>query len=618
MDARRPRRTTEQARREAASPRSPLLPGLDVLRTYRLPWLRWDLLAGLSVAAYLVPQCMAYAELAGLPAVVGLWAIILPLVAYAFIGTSRRLSVGPESTTSILVASALAPLAAGDPARYAVLAAGLAILVGLVFVAAYVLRLGFLADLLSHPILVGFMAGVAVLMIVSQLGRLTGISLESDAVIDRIPELVRSIGEINVPTVILSASVLGLLLAIQRWLSWLPGPLIAVLAATAATVVLGLQDQGVAVVGEIPSGLPTVQVPDVGLADLGQLGAAALGIALIGYTDTILTARAFAARSSSEGEKIDGNQELLALGAANIGAGLTQGYAVSSSSSRTAIIDVTGGRTQVSGLVAAGAVVAVLLVLRGLLEQFPTAALGAIVVYAALRLIQWGEFRRLGAFRSTELGLAVAAFLGVILFNVLIGVLVAVGLSVIDLLARVARPHDAVLGRVPNLAGLHNIDDFPGATTVPGLVVYRFDAPLCFANATDFHDRALAAVAAEDAPVEWFLLNAEAIVDIDLTAADALRDVRNDLDEQGVVFAMARVKQDLRAQLKRAGLLDVIGEDHIFPTLPTALQAFETHRERSAAEGRPAGGDATGDPAASMTRPVGMPPADVRDQDREA
>lgn len=580
MERRRPRRSTEQARRDAASPRVQLLPGLDVLRAYAPGWARWDVLAGVTVAAYLVPQCMAYAELAGLPAVAGLWAVLLPLVLYAFVGTSRRLSIGPESATAILVASAVAPLAGGDPARYAALAAGLAILVGLVCIAGYVLRLGFLADLLSRPILVGYMAGVAVIMIVSQLGRLTGIPLESQGIVDRLRELVNGIAEVNVPTLVLSAAVLAFLLAARRWLPRLPGPLVAVLGATIVTAALGLEEQGVAVVGEIPAGLPTLGLPDITMSDFAALALPALGIALIGYTDSILTARAFAAKSKEEGEEIDATQELLAVGVGNLGAGVSQGFAISASGSRSAIIETTGGRTQVVGVVAAGVVIAVLLVLRDVLSLFPTAALGAIVVFAALRLIEWAEFRRLEAFRSAELGLALAAFGGVILGGVLVGVVVAVGLSVLDLLARVARPHDAVLGRVPGLAGLHNVDDFADAKTLPGLVVYRYDAPLCFANAHDFHDRALAAVDSEPTPVEWFLLNAEAIIDIDLTAADALRDLKGDLEDQGVVFAMARVKQDLRERLARAGVLDVVGESLIFPTLPTALEAFEARDRR--------------------------------------
>jgi high affinity sulfate transporter 1 len=554
---------------------STLTPGLRELRNYRRGWLRGDVLAGVTVAAYLVPQVMAYATVAGLPAVAGLWAALVPLAVYAVLGSSRQLSVGPESTTALMTATALAPLVAGDPARYAVFAAVTALLVGGFCLLGGLLRLGFLADLLSRPVLVGYMTGVAVIMIGGQLGKVTGVAVEGDEFVDQVRSFVAGVGETHWPTVALAAAVLVMLLALGRVAPKFPGALIAVLAATAAAVVFALETRGIRVVGVIPAGLPTPSVPVLPLADLLTLLIPAVGIAVVAFSDNALTARTFAAR---KGESIDANAELRALGFCNVATGLTHGFPVSSSGSRTALGDAVGSRTQVYSLVALASVVAVMFLGRGLLENFPTAALGALVVFAALRLIDVAEFRRLGRFRRSELLLALATTAAVLGFGVLNGVLVAIALSILDLLRRVARPHDGVLGLVPGVAGMHDLDDYPDARPVPGLVVYRYDAPLFFANAEDFRERALAAVAENPegvAPIEWFVLNAEANVEVDLTAVDALDQLRRDLEARGIVFALARVKQDLRDLLDAAGLVDKIGDDRIFMTLPTAVEAFQ-------------------------------------------
>ncbi|HEX9258755.1 MAG TPA: SulP family inorganic anion transporter [Acidimicrobiales bacterium] len=547
-------------------PSSSVLPGLAVLRSYQRRWLWPDVIAGLTVAAYAVPQCMAYAEAAGLPAVVGLWTVLLPLTAYAALGSSRLLSVGPESTTAVMTAAALAPLVQADPARYALLAAALALLVALCCAVAFVIRLGVLADLLSKPVLVGYMAGVAVIMIVGQLAKVTGTSLQESDPIPRVLELLREFGDVQWEPLLLATFVVVLLFVLQWKAPRVPGPIVAVLAATVVAVV---RDLDVAYVGSVTGGLPRVQLPGVSLADLRTLVGPAVAIAFIGFSDNVLTARAFA-----RDERVDANQELLALGAANLGAGITQGFPVSSSGSRTAIIQASGGHTQLAGLTAAASVVVVLLVAGGLLEHFPLAALGGIVIYAATRLVELPELRRFARLRWTELALALLATVGVVVVGVLLGILIAVGLSVVDMLVRVARPHWAVLGKVPGLAGLHDVTDFDDAATTPGLVVFRYDAPLFFANADDFVERALAVVDGERTPVEWFLLNAEAIVSVDITAADAIDDLRDRLTERGVQFTMARAKQDLQRELRRTGALDRIGAEWIFPTLPTALDAF--------------------------------------------
>ncbi|QNE16985.1 sulfate permease [Kribbella qitaiheensis] len=533
--------------------------------------LRADLIAGVTVAAYLVPQAMAYGQLAGLPAVAGLWAVLGPLAVYAVLGTSRLLSVGPESTTALMTATTVGAIAVGDPSRYMILAATLALMVGAICLVAWLLRLGFLADLLSKPVLVGYLAGIAVLMIVGQLGRITGVAVTGDSPAAEVVSAVQQLGTWHPATLGLSVAVLGLLLASARWTPRLPAPLLVMALAAAVAAVAGLGDHGVALIGSVPSGLPMPSWPAISADDLKLLILPACGVALVGYTDTVLTGRAFAGERQ---ERVDADAELLALGVANLTAGGLHGFPVSSSGSRTAIAAAAGARSQVYSLVALGAVVITLLVAGPLLATFPAAALGALVVYAALRLVDLGEFRRFARFRRSEFVLAVVTCLGVVVLDVLYGVLVAVALSVLDLFRRVARPHDGILGIAPGIPGMHDVDDYPTARPVPGLVVYRYDSPLFFANAENFRRRALAAIGASPEPVRWLLLNAEANVEIDITAIDALDALREELGRRGISLALARVKQDLRDDLAAAGFLDRLGPDRIFFTLPTAIEAF--------------------------------------------
>ncbi|MEV5875383.1 sulfate permease [Streptomyces sp. NPDC052101] len=549
------------------------MPGLDTLLVRRPAWVRSDLPAGMTVAAYLVPQVMAYAAVAGLPPVAGLWAVLPALALYALLGTSRLLSVGPESTTALMTATVVGPLATGDPGRYASLAAALAVTVGLLCLAARAVRLGFLADLLSRPVLIGYLAGVAVLMAVDQLPRLTGVPAGSPDFLPQLTSFFTHLSQIHPATAALSAAVLVFLFAVARFLPALPGPLLAVVLATAAVVTFGLDTRyGVTVIGTVPSGLPDVSLPDLG--ELPRLVLPALGVLVVAYTDMILTGRAFAHRRDAETRTLDSDREFLALGAANLGAGMLHGFPVSSSASRTALAASAGARSQAYSLVAGAVVLAVLLFLRPLLTRMPAAVLGTLVVYAAARMIDVAGFRRLASFRRRELLLALGCLAGVLALGILYGVLVAVGLSVAELLTRVARPHDAVEGLVPGVAGMHDVDDYPQARTIPGLLVYRYDSPLFFANADDFHRRALAAVDEQTEPVRWFVLNTEANVEVDITALDAVDDLRRELTGRGIAFALARVKQDLLDDLEAYGLAESVGAERIFPTLPTAVAAY--------------------------------------------
>jgi SulP family sulfate permease len=548
------------------------------LRTRDRAALGGDLLAGLTVSAYLVPQVLAYSEVAGLAPVVGLWAAVAALGVYAVLGSSRQLSVGPESTTALMTAIAVAPLAGGDPHRYAALAAALALMVGAICLIGRAARLGFLADLLSRPVLIGYLAGISLIMIAGQLENVTGVPVSGTTFVTDVASFVGHLDQVHLPTLLLSAAVLAFLLTAGLLLPRLPGPLIAVLLAAAATAVLSLDRLGVQVVGAVPGGLPLPELPAIGPAGLVDLLLPAIGVAIVAYSDNVLTGRAFATK---HGHPLDADQEMLALGAANIATGFLQGFPVSSSGSRTVIGDALGSRSQLTSLVTLVVVVAVLVVAGPVLASFPIAALGALVVYAALRLIDVSEFRRFAHFRRSELALALATTVAVLAVGVLYGVLVAVGLSILDLLRRVSRPHDGILGFVPGLAGMHDVDDYPAATTVPGLVVYRYDAPLCFANAENFRRRALAAVDTAAPPARWLLLNMEAVVGIDVTAADALHQLCDELERRGVVPALARVKQDLMPDLRHSGVSERIGPDRTFPTLPTAVDGFTREQRRT-------------------------------------
>lgn len=536
---------------------------------YQRAWLRPDLLAGITVTAYLIPQVMAYAELAGLPAQVGPWAAVGALGCYALVGSSRRLSVGPESTTALLTAAALGA-AANDGKDPAALAAALAIAVAVVCFVGTVVGMSRFADLLSRPVLVGYMIGIAVTMVISQLGKLTGVPTEGHSPPAELRSFVEGLDAVHVPTLVLGGvTVVGLLGCAARF----PRAPVALLgmALTAAVVALfDLQDAGIQVVGHFPTQVPTPGLPDIAPADVGSLVVPALGIAIVGFTDNVLTARAFADKDT---DRVVPRRELLGMGLANLGSGLLHGFPVSSSGSRTAIVAAVGARSQLASLATLVTTVVAVLALAPALAAFPSAALGAVVVYAATRLVDLPELRRIARFRRSELVIALTTTVAVVVVGVLYGVLIAIGLSVLDLMRRVARPHDAVLGAVPGLAGLHDVDDYPGARQVPGLLVYRYDSPLFFANAEDFRTRALAAIDATP-DLRWFVLNTEAVVDVDLTGVDALESLRQELAARGVVMGLARLKQDLRAALAPSGLLDRIGEEHIFPTLPTAIEGY--------------------------------------------
>jgi high affinity sulfate transporter 1 len=553
-----------------------LVPGLAVLRGYQRGWWRPDLVAGVTVGAMLVPQSMAYAELAGLPPEHGFYAVLLPLVLYALVGTSRHLGVGPEPGTAILAATGVGAIAAGDPGRYLALMSGLALTVGAIAVLGSFARLGFIASVLSKPVLVGYITGVGLTLLSSQIAAFTGVPIEAGRFFPRVVELLGDLGSVDPRTLAVGTGSLALVLGLRRWAPRVPGALVAVGAATLLVLALPGALGEVPVVGAVPQGLPAPALPAVDVADVLALLPVAAGVVLVGFTDNVLTARSIAAR---HGYRIDPNQELFALGVTNLSAGALQGFPVSSSASRTAVPASLGSRTQVVSLVAAALVVATLLLLGPVLGQIPRAALAAVIVAAALVIIDVPGYRALWEVSRAEAGLAVAAALGVILVDVLVGVLVAITLSVLVALGRVARPHDAVLGDQPELDGWVEVDAYPGARVEPGLLVYRFDAPLFFLNTERFRARVLDTLERNPGDEEWLVLDFEGVGGLDATALDGLADLLDSLEPYGLHrVAVARANGEVVARLQRVRLLAPEGPLHLYPTINGAVRDFRASR----------------------------------------
>lgn len=553
-----------------------LFPGWSLLRRYERAWLRLDLVAGLTVGAMLVPQSMAYAELAGMAPQTGFYAVIGALILYAFVGSSRHLGVGPEPGTAILAATGVSSIAAGDSSRYVELMAALALVVSAICVLGAVARLGFLASALSKPVLVGYITGVGLTLLSSQLAAFTGAPIDADRFFPRVRDLLANLDEIHWPTLALGTGTLTLIIVLRAIAPRVPGALVAVVVASLIVAVFTLTDHGITVVGDIPGGLPALRVPDVSMNDIGRLVPVAAGIVLVGYTDNVLTARSIAVRS---GYRIDANQELLALGVTNLSAGFSQGFPVSSSASRTAIPASLGSKTQLVSLVACAFVVATLLGLRGLLAEIPRAALAAVIVAAAIAIIDVAGYRALWKVSPEEAGLAAVAALGVIVFDVLVGVVVAVTLSIIVAMYHIARPHDAVLGDYPGLDGWVDATAYPGTAREPGLLVYRFDAPLFFVNIDRFTDRLDQMLTQNPGEEEWVVLDFEGVGALDATALDGLSELLDQLTDRGVsVVAIARANDAVLDRLTRAELSEPGGPLRTFPTINSAVRAFRERR----------------------------------------
>lgn len=546
-----------------------VIPGIEMFRHYDRSLFKSDVTAGLAVAAVTLPVALAYAQLAGLPPVYGLYASILPLVAYALFGSSKQLIAGPDSATAALVAATLAPVVLGDSGLYVTLSAGLAIIVGLICIVGGIARLGFIADFLSKPILAGYLSGIAIVIIIGQVGKIFGFSLASQGFFRLMAEFLSKLEQTHWPTFAVGASALVLLLVLRRWPLKVPGPLIVVVTAIVLGMLFRLDRFGITVVGQVPAGFPPIGLPVVPIASIVPLILGAIGLVVISFSDLILPARSFASKNAYE---IDANQEFIALGAANIAAGISQSFAVSGSASRTAVNDSAGGKTQMVQVVAAAVIALVLLFLTGPIGYLPVAVLGAVLIVAVLGLFQFQTIRWLYSVSRPEFRLAIITLLGVITVGILPGILIAIGLALIQLLKRASRPHDALLGEIPGKEGFFDVEKYPEAKPIPGLVVYRIDSSILFFNADHLRVKS-GAITAEIRP-EWFILDAESIPMIDTTAVDSFEKAITGLKQQGVTLAVARANDEVKEMLDRTGLTRIIGEGHIFRSVRSAVDAF--------------------------------------------
>jgi high affinity sulfate transporter 1 len=544
------------------------------LSSYRREWLAKDIVAGVVLTTLLVPQGMAYAELAGLPPITGLYTSIMCLLGYAVFGPSRILVLGPDSSLGPMIAATILPLVAanGDEKRAIALASVLAIMVAAIMILAAVAKLGFIADLISKPTMIGYMNGLALTILVGQLPKLFGFKVSGDGLIAEFTGFVEGLAKGEAIGAAAAVGVAGIIviLVLQRWLPKVPAVLVMVVLSIAATSVFSLADHGVSLVGVLPKGFPPLTIPRVHVADLAPLFAGALGIAVVSLADTISTASAFAART---GQEINGNREMIGIGVANLGAGLFQGFPVSTSGSRTAVAERSGAKTQFTGVTGAALIILMIVLLPGLFRNLPQPALAAVVITASLSLADIPGTVRLWRQRKAEFALSITAFLGVALLGVLAGIAVAVALSIFNVFRRAWWPYDTELGRVAGIEGYHDVRSYPNAGHLPGLVIYRFDAPLFFANAKNFRDE-VRRMARADPPPRWILVAAEPVTDVDTTASDVLEDLDEELNERGISLVFAELKDPVRRKIERYGLTRTIDPRHFFPTVEAAVAAF--------------------------------------------
>ena len=549
------------------------LPGLQILRRYEVAWLPHDLIAGLVLTTMLVPVGIAYAVASGVPGIHGLYATIFPLLAYALFGPSRILVLGPDSSLAAVILAVVLPLSGGDPARAVAIASLMAVVSGLVCILIGLMRLGFVTELLSKPIRYGYMNGIALTVLISQLPKLLGFSIESSGPLRDVARIAEAVlgGEVNWVTFAIGAGTLVIILALKPF-KRIPGLLIAVVGATLVVGVLGLDHSaGVKVLGPLPQGLPSFTVPWIGLADLRQVVIGGCAVAMVAFADTSVLSRTYAARTRSH---VNPNQEMVGLGAANLAAGLFQGFPISSSSSRTPVAEAAGAKTQLTGVVGAVAVALLLLFAPNLLSSLPTSALAAVVIAAAIGLFEFSDLRRIFRIQRWEFWLSMACFAGVAAFGVIPGIGLAILIAVIEFLWDGWRPHYAVLGRVDGIRGYHDLKRYPQARLVPGLVLFRWDAPLFFANAELFHQRVLEAVASSPKPVKRIIVAAEPVTSIDVTSADMLVELEQGLRALGIELRFAEMKDPVKDKLKRFELLESFGGENFYPTVGAAIDAY--------------------------------------------
>ncbi|MCW8275149.1 sulfate permease [Pseudomonas sp. PCH199] len=548
------------------------LPGLQTLRRYKAAWLQHDIVAGLVLTTMLVPVGIAYAVASGVPGIYGLYATIVPLIAYALFGPSRILVLGPDSSLAAVILAVILPLSGGDPHRAVVLAGMMAIVSGTVCILAGVARLGFVTELLSKPIRYGYMNGIALTVLISQLPKLFGFSIESAGPLRNLWAIAKGVidGRSNWVTFTVGAATLAVILLLKDK-KRVPGILIAVAAATIVVGVLDLAARGVAVLGSLPQGLPAFAIPWITSDDIVPVLIGGCAVALVSFADTSVLSRVYAARTRTY---VDPNKEMVGLGVANLAAGLFQGFPISSSSSRTPVAEAAGARTQLTGVVGALAVALLLMVAPNLLQNLPTSALAAVVIASAIGLIEVTDLRRIYRIQRWEFWLSIACTVGVAVLGAIQGIGLAIVIAVIEFLWDAWRPYSAVLGRAEGVQGYHDTKRYPQARLIPGLVLFRWDAPLFFANAELFQDRVLDAVAASPTPVRWLLVAAEPVTSVDVTAADMLAELDETLHAAGIELCMAEMKDPVKDKLKRFGLFAQFGEEAFFATLGAAVSRY--------------------------------------------
>jgi high affinity sulfate transporter 1 len=552
-------------------------PGLNIVRQYQSSYLRQDIVAGLVMTTMLVPVGIAYAEASGVPGINGLYATIIPLLAYALFGPSRILILGPDSALAPLILTVVLPLSEGEPERAVAIAGLMAMVSGAACIAAGLARLGFVTDLLSKPIRYGYMNGIALTVLLSQIPKLFGFSVKANGPLRQAWGIVAQIlaGNTKGVTLAIGTSTLVLILVLKRWRR-VPGILIAVVAATVLVALFHLaKNFGVSVLGPLPRGLPSFRVPFVHLENLVPILTGGLAVALVSFADTSVLSRTYAARLCTS---VDPNQEMVGLGLANLGAAFFQGFPISSSSSRTPVAEAAGARTQLTGVVGALSIALLLIVAPELLQDLPHTALAAVVIAAAIGLIEISDLRRIYRIQRWEFWLSIACFLGVAIFGAIPGIGLAIVIAIIEFLWDGWRPHSAVLGRVDSVKGYHDITRYPEARLIPGLVLFRWDAPLFFANAELFHERVLEAVGNSPTPVEWVVIAAEPVTSVDVTAADTVSELDDALHAAGIELCFAEMKDPVKDKLKRFGLFTRLGEQIFFATLGEAVSAYlSTH-----------------------------------------
>ncbi|WP_338807534.1 SulP family inorganic anion transporter [Pseudomonas chlororaphis] len=552
------------------------LPGLANLLQYRREWFRYDLQAGLSVAAVQIPIAIAYAQIVGLPPQYGLYACVLPMMVYALVGSSRQLMVGPDAATCAMVAGAIAPLALGDPERLAQLAVIVTVLVGLMLIGAGIARAGFIASFFSRPILIGYLNGIGLSLLAGQLGKVLGYKIEGEGFILSLLNMLQRLGETHLPTLAIGAGALALLIWLPRRFARLPAALVTVAIATLCVGLLGLDSYGVSVLGPIPSGMPQLSWPQTNQAELKSLLRDALGIATVSFCSAMLTARSFAARN---GYTVNANHEFLALGVSNIAAGVSSGFAISGADSRTAVNSMVGGKSQLVGIIAALVIALILLFFTAPMAWIPQAALGAVLLMAGWGLIDIQAMRVIRKLSRFEFWLCVLTTLGVIGVGVLPGIIVAVLLAILRLLKSIYQPTDAVLGWVRGIEGQVDISQYPQARTLAGLVVYRFDDAILFFNADYFKARLLEAVEREPEP-RAVLFVAEAVTSIDVSGIVALREVRDTLLARGIVLGIARPHGTFLRMLVRSGLARELEQKLLFASVRAGIRAYRIWRNQ--------------------------------------